>query len=352
MDEIVVNLHMHTRYSDGSGSHGDIARAALSCGLDAVIVTDHNAWMGGMDRYVEANGRRLLVLLGEEIHDRNRLPQKDHLIVIGAGQELASHGEDTSALLAAVRRSGGLAFVAHPIDPAAPAFREPDISWEDWSVSGLTGIELWNGFSELKALIPTRVHGIFYAFFPALIAHGPLPAAIDRWDRLLANGPSVAIGGSDAHALHMRSGPLRRTVFPYEYHFRSVNTHVLLEKPLTGNVEHDARAIYAGLAAGRCFIGYDLPRPTRGFRFSAYGADAQAVMGEQIAPRAGVALHAKVPDFAEIRLLKDGRPVQTVKYGQALTHRALEPGVYRIEAYRRYLGRRRAWILSNPIYVR
>ena len=75
-------------------------------------------------------------------------------------------------------------------------------------------------------------------------------------------------------------------------------------------------------------------------------------MGGQIAALAGVALHAKVPDFAEIRLIKDGHPVQTVKYGQALTHRALEPGVYRVEAYRRYLGRRRTWILGNPIYVR
>jgi len=30
------------------------------------------------------------------------------------------------------QRSGGLAFLAHPVDPPAPSFREPDISWEDW----------------------------------------------------------------------------------------------------------------------------------------------------------------------------------------------------------------------------
>ena len=39
MHEIVVNLHMHTRYSDGTGTHKDIAHAAIKCGLDAVIVT-------------------------------------------------------------------------------------------------------------------------------------------------------------------------------------------------------------------------------------------------------------------------------------------------------------------------
>jgi hypothetical protein len=352
MHEVVVNLHMHTRYSDGSGSHRDIAMAALKCGLDAVIVTDHNVWIGGMQRYVEEDAGKLLLLVGEEVHDRSRLPQKDHLLVLGARKELAACGEDAADLLAAARRSGGLAFVAHPVDPAAPAFHEPDISWEDWSVSGFSGIELWNGFSELKAFIPTRLHGLLYAFFPALLARGPLPAAIDRWDRLLAERPVVAIGGSDAHALNLRSGLLRRKVFPYEYHFRSINTHVLVEEPLTGDAELDACALYAALAAGRCFIGYDLPRPTRGFRFSAYGTDSQAVMGGQIAARAGVALHAKAPDFCEIRMLRDGLPVQWIRHGQALTYRAMEPGTYRVEAYRRYWGRRRAWIISNPIYVR
>jgi hypothetical protein len=352
MHEIAVNLHMHTRYSDGSGSHLDIARAALECGLDAVLITDHNVRVGGMDRYVKRNGSRVLVLIGEEIHDRRRSPQKNHLLVFGLREELAGHDDDTSALLAAVRRNGGLAFLAHPIDPAAPAFHEPDISWEDWRVSGFTGIELWNGFSELKAHLPTRLHGFFYAFFPALVAHGPAPSALELWDRLLAERAVVAIGGSDAHALRRHAGPIRRTVFPYSYHFRSVNTHVLLEEPLTGDAGADGQAIYAALAAGRCFIGNDLPKSTRGFRFTAYGADSEAILGGQIELSRGLALHAKVPDFAEIRLLKDGRTVQTVKYGQALTHRALEPGTYRVEAYLRYLGRRRTWILSNPIYLR
>ena len=74
-------------------------------------------------------------------------------------------------------------------------------------------------------------------------------------------------------------------------------------------------------------------------------------MGGHIRARTGVALHARVPDLSEIRLLQDGQLIQTVKHGQALTHRALLPGAYRIEAYRRHLGRRRAWIISNPIFV-
>ena len=352
MHEIVVNLHMHTRYSDGTVSHADIAEAAIRCGLDAVIITDHNIKIEGLERYARQNGRRVLMLLGEEIHDRGRLPQKNHLLVLGADQELAGYGEDVEALLAASKRAGGLSFLAHPVDPALPAFGEADISWENWSIRGFTGLELWNGLSELKALVRTRMHGIFYAFFPAFLARGPLPATLSRWDELLRHGPVVAIGGSDAHALHLRLGPLRRTVFRYDYHFRAVNTHVLMEEPLTGRVEKDAKSLYAALAAGQCFIGYDLPGPTRGFRFAAHGANAQATIGGQIAARGGVALHARAPDFCELRLVKDGQATKVIKHGQALTHLALERGTYRIEAYRRFLGRRRAWIFSNPIYLR
>ena len=54
---------------------------------------------------------------------------------------------------------------------------------------------------------------------------------------------------------------------------------------------------------------------------------------------------------AEIRLLKDGKVIQT-RRGEALTHITDEPGVFRVEVYRRYLGRLRGWIFSNPIFIR
>ena len=156
MQEIVVNLHMHTRYSDGSGSHRDIAAAALKCGLDAVIVTDHNVLVQGMEGYVTDGPRRVLMLIGEEVHDQDRDPQKNHLLVFGADQEVATFADDPASLIKIVRNSGGLSFIAHPTDPAAPAFGETDITWVDWSVSDFTGIELWNGLSELKTVIPTK----------------------------------------------------------------------------------------------------------------------------------------------------------------------------------------------------
>jgi hypothetical protein len=351
MHEIVLNVHMHTRYSDGAGSHGDVARAALRAGLDAVVVTDHNVRVEGFRGYFRQGGRRLLLIPGEEVHDRSRVPQKDHLLVLGADQELASLARDPSAVVKAARRAGGVSFLAHIHDPAAPAYGEPDISWENWSVSHFNGIELWNGFSELKSHLASHLHGVFYAYFPAFLAHAPAAAAIQKWEQLMREHQVVAIGGSDAHALPMRLGPLRRTVFEYGYHFSAINTHVLLPEALTGEAEEDESRILAALAAGHCFIGYDLPASTRGFRFTGQGPEAGGIMGDELRA-ARVTLQAYLPSYGDLHLLQNGRVIRRMPHTQALTFLALEPGVYRVEAYRRFLGRRRAWIVSNPIYVR
>ena len=352
MPEIVINLHMHTRYSDGTGSHADIAVAALRCGLDAVIVTDHNVLVQGAEGYVRDGKRRLLMLIGEELHDQDRLPQKNHLLVFGAGQEFAPLAADPGALIRAVRQAGGLSFIAHPDDPAARTFGETDITWADWSVADFTGIELWNGLSELKTRIPTRLQAVFYALLPALVAHAPMPATLKRWDDLLRHSRVVAVGGSDAHALHAHMGPFHAVIYPYDYHFRAINTHLLIPEALSGDALADRRIIYDALAAGHCFVAYDRPLSTRGFRFSASGREGSAIMGDEISSRGGVTLQATLPAFAEIRLIRDGKVIRRESSAPAVTHLALEPGVYRVEAWRRYLGRRRGWIFSNPIYVR
>jgi len=353
MHEIVVNLHMHTRYSDGSGTHKDIAQAAIQTGLDAVIVTDHNTLVHGMEGYYRFGPSRVLLLVGEEIHDQDRVPQKNHLLVFNANRDLASLADDPQTLINGVRDAGGICFIAHPKDPEAPAFNETDISWEDWTVQNYTGIELWNGLSELKTVVPTKLHGAFYAFFPKFIGHHPIPETVQRWDDLLASGrPVVAIGGSDAHALNLHMGPIHRIIFPYEFHFKTINTHVFVPEPLTGDVPTDKKMIYEALAAGRCFVAYDLPAPTRGFTFKAKGLERSVIMGEEISVKGGVTLQAHVPEPAEIRLLKDGKQIGVWKKNHACAYTATEPGVYRVEVHRNYLGKKRGWIYSNPIYVR
>jgi hypothetical protein len=352
MQELIVNLHMHTTYSDGSGTHRDIAEAALQSGLDAVIVTDHNILVQGLEGYHQNNDRRMLMLVGEEVHDPTRDPQKNHLMVFGANREMATHAPKPQHLIDQVHKAEGLSFIAHPYDLELKAFHEDDISWVSWDARSYTGIELWNGFSEFKSVVHSRLDAIFYAYFPQYLARGPLPEALKKWDELTMQGQKVvAVGGSDAHALKARMGPLRRTVFPYQFHFRAINTHLLVENGLTGDLAADKQMIYNAFRKGHAFIGYDLPHPTRGFRFTAQGRDTTVSCGDEIRLGSGLTMQIRLPAKAECRLLCNGSVVRTWTDREICAHTAAQPGVYRVECYVEFLGRKRGWIFSNPIYV-
>ena len=353
MNEITLNLHMHTRYSDGTGSHRDIANAAINAGVDAVIVTDHNVLVDGFEGYFTRNNQRALLLVGEEVHDQARDPQKNHLLVFNADEELAVFAHDSQLLLDKVKDAGGLSFIAHPFDPELPMFGEDDISWVDWDVHGFTGIELWNGFSELKNVVKNKLQAVFLAFAPQFMAHGPLISALEKWDELLLSGMKVvAVGGSDAHALHLSMGPIKRTVFPYEYHFNAVNTHLIVMKGITGDLASDKNEIYGAIQAGHAFIGYDLRNPTHGFRFSAQAESKDAIMGDDLVFSQGLTLQIRVPGKAEIRLLKDGKVIKQWDGQEFCTYLTNEDGIYRVECYINYLGKKRGWIFSSPIYAK
>lgn len=353
MPEITTNIHMHTIHSDGSGTHQDIADAAIKAGLDAVIVTDHNNLVSDEEGYYSTGDESVLLLVGEEIHDRKRDPQKNHLLVFGVARELAGHAQDTQKLINAVNKSKGLSFLAHPTDPAAPLFNQGDYSWVDWDVSGFTGIELWNGFSEFKTLLQSKIAAIWFAYLPQRIARGPLQETLDIWDDLTSRGLKiVAIGGSDAHALPGKLGPFRRTVFSYLFHFKAVNTHLILASDLSGEVHNDKNLIYAALRKGHGFVGYDLPSPTRGFRFKATGKKSEAIMGDEINLLDGITLQIALPKPAECILIRNGMIIKTWQNRQACSYSVNEAGVYRVEAYLAYKGLRRGWIFSNPIYIR
>jgi hypothetical protein len=350
--EYVGNLHVHTPYSDGVGSHDEVAAAAIEAGLDFVMTTDHNVWVGGMEGYRYQGNQRVLLFVGEEIHDQTRVPQKNHLLVYGADRELARLAPAPQRLLDAVSEAGGLSFLAHIVDPEAPLFHQDDLSWESWEVTGYTGIEIWNFMSEFKSLLKSWPAAIHFAYHPEEVGTGPFPEALRKWDALLASGQRVvAIGGADAHAFSFGLGPIRRVIFPYPFHFRSVNTHVLSDQPMTGGYDHDRQTVLLGLRRGRCFVGNDLPASTRGFRFSAQGKETAAEMGESISARHGVTLQIWLPRPADIRLIHNGKIVGQWQGQQTAVFTATGTGAYRAEAYLPFRGKARGWIFSNPIYV-
>jgi len=350
--ELVGNLHAHTVFSDGAGTHKDIALGALKAGLDFVVVTDHNVYVEGVDGYHYQGDRRVLLLAGEEIHDPNRKPQRNHLLTFEARRELATQAPSPQRLINAVTKAGGLSFIAHPEDPPAPLLDEESLAWATWEVDGFTGIEIWNFMSEYKAHLRSWPEAIYFAFRPDLVPTRPQADVLARWDRLLKAGQRpVAIGGADAHAWPVRKGLLRRVVFPYEYLFTSINTHVLTSNKATGDVENDRNLIFDGLREGRAFVANDRLSPSHGFRFTAQSGRGLHQMGDSLAAGFGVTLQVRLPVRAHVRLIRHGHVLRTWEASSHAVATVSEPGAYRVEASLWAHGRARGWIYSNPIFV-
>ncbi len=352
--ESLCNLHMHTPYSDGEWYHADIAAAAARAGLDMIAVTDHNVWVNGPSRYYKFDDRRVLVLVGEEIHDQTRQPQKNHLLAYGAECELARLAPEPQKLIDAVREAGGLTFLAHPHDGAVPLIGYEGIAWVNWEVSGFTGLEIWNYMSDWARLLTSKSTAIRYALEPELGLAGPSPETLAKWDELTSAGLRiVGIGSSDAHANEISQWGLTRVIFPYEFLFRQLNTHILTQQPLSGDYAADRALLLAALGEGNCFIGYDGAGPTRGFRFTANSDRGEASMGGLIGNQGGLTFQITPPGPCQIRLLRDGRPIGQWDTQAAVTQilPPRESGVFRVECHTLFKGRPRGWIYSNPIYV-
>ena len=150
--EIIGNFHMHTDHSDGTASHRGVAAIAAQTGLDVIIYTDHNVWVPGVEGWHThpETDKKVLRLMGEEVHDEERSPQANHYLCLGVDREMREYAARPQALIDAVSQHGGVGFIAHPKERAAPLFDEPELPWVDWDVSGFTGIELWNYMSEFK----------------------------------------------------------------------------------------------------------------------------------------------------------------------------------------------------------
>lgn len=352
MNEITCNLHIHSKYSDGTGSYSEILQAAAATGVDVIIMTDHNIRVEGVEGYYTVRGKKVLMLIGEEIHDQARDPQKNHMLVFGANQELAPLAADSQALIDKINQLGGSAYIAHPDEYALPMFHEDDISWMNWEVTGFTGFEIWNGMSEFKTVSQNLWQVVKNAFFPELVAHHPLNQSLQRWDHFLKEGRHISVvGGTDSHALHIKIGPFIKVIFPYKFHFSTINNHLLLPEPLTGDMEMDKKAVLDALKKGSLFVGYDLPAPTKGFSFRIDSDEGSAFPGDVTKMQRSAIAHIKLPHPSEVKLIHDGETIFSSDKQDTISYPVNQPGAYRVESYIHFLGERRGWIFSNPIYL-
>lgn len=359
------NMHIHTRYSDGEKLHADIAHDAIQAGLDFIIVTDHNVYVTGVEGYYANNAGRVLLLTGEEVHNVRRKPQASHFLAYGAGKELATYATDPQALIDQTLGAGGYGFLAHPFEDDLSIVDQSDLGWHDWDIEGFSGLEIWNYMSAFKTASARLIDGLhwknkltsFLALFRAVLhperyITGPDPRTLALWDDYLAKGMRIAaVGNSDAHGTPIRVGPFQREIFPYEFLFRAVNTHVLLPEPLSGEMERDRRLLLKAIGRGHSWVGYDMTGKTDAFRFTVQGTK-NGIMGDEFQFGMGATLQIRTPARCRIRVIRHGMVVAEVERESNLTYIPSEPGAYRVECLIPYEGHERGWIYSNPIYLR
>jgi hypothetical protein len=345
MHDLACVVHLHSTYSDGTGNVAQIARAGRRAGVDVVLLTDHDT-LEAKRRGEEGWYGDVLLLVGTEVSP----PRRNHYLAFGIEREIDHDGLDAAGICRAVREAGGFGVAAHPFSRGSERFRgrAPGMPFEDLDCEALDGVELWSFVNDTGEAVGSVADMLRFVATPARVLDHPPERNLRIWDELCRTRPVVGIGGLDAHQFGKRIGPFVPVrVMAYRRSFRFIRTHVLCEEAPSGELEHDRDQVYGALRTGRCYIAVDSVAAATGFRFEADGLP----MGAEAPAGTRRTLRAKTPAPARLRLLRDGAEVARAE-GSALAHEADEPGVYRVEAYRRSKGRERTWILSNPIYLR
>jgi hypothetical protein len=337
-------IHIHSDYSDGRASYAVIIAAARDTGLDYILMSDHDTLAPQQDGREGWFGRTLVVVGGEVS------PPHNHYLAFGV-EHLPDPRLQPQAVIDAVRGQGGIGFIAHPADRPNRLLRLPGYGWEDWSVEGFAGIELWNfisGWAGYSRNLPRLLRA---TLFPRRINPGPEASVLAAWDELGSKRRVVGIGGVDAHAFRFRLGRRPVSLLSHAVQFGTVRTNVLLEEKIAPDPAAAKRQLLAALQRGHCYVFDAYPGDARGFSFTGTVGRSECRMGDEAEWQAPAVLRVSLPAAGTI-VLKCGGNVCGQAAGRGAEFAAEGPGVYRVEVYCKRGKKLKPWIFSNPLYLR
>jgi predicted metal-dependent phosphoesterase TrpH len=109
----LADVHMHTTFSDGTGSVAEVLTFVEDhTSLDVIAITDHDTIEGALRArdLAAAHNYRFEIIVGEEISTR-----EGHLLALFL-QESIAPGQSIERSIELVHEQGGLAIVAHPFN--------------------------------------------------------------------------------------------------------------------------------------------------------------------------------------------------------------------------------------------
>lgn len=345
--------HVHSTYSDGTGTFDEIADAAARAGLQFVIITDH----GDGTRRPEAPRYRSGVLVIDAVEVSTN---DGHLTALSLRQTPYRLAGDAREVIEDVHRLGGFAIAAHPGSP------KPALRWTAWDTA-FDGLEWLNADSEWRDEMWGSLGRVLltYGMRPAetLATLVDRPAAVmQQWDARTRTRHTIGIAGADAHArlgLRSASEPYQDRVLArvpsYEASFRAFANHVVLNAPLNGDPVRDAHEVLDGVRRGRVATSIDGLARMGGLEMMAVGGGRVARIGEYIDSAAGVEIKVRIgaPAGTTLELVRDGTPMYEVTASELSLVVGADPASYRVEAHLPGSSAARGvpWLVTNPIYV-
>jgi len=333
-------VHVHTTDSDGTKTHEEVAALAGEAGLDFVLFSDHMTLQSYKEGKEGFYGD-VLALIGYEHNDHEDC---NHYLIFDY-PEVFPASMKAPEYVRAAGKAGALGIIAHPDEIRGRDARFRSYPWTDWSVTDFDGLEIWNQMSEWMEHLK-YYNQIFMLFSPRKWLRSPTDRILKKWDELNLRRKVVGVASVDAHGFLYRAGPLRLTIFPYKVQFKSLRSHLVLEEPLSRDLDRARRQVYEAIRDCRVFVSNYRWGRAEEFRFAIESESGSAGVGGEIGLDETTKAVVSIPLTGRIRLIGNGRLITEYK-GKSFECMIGKPGVYRVEVYRGKKG----WIFSNHIRV-
>lgn len=332
-------IHIHTKFSDGTGDVDSISKAAKKAGLDWIIITDHNYY----DRE-EGIFNGVYVIKGEEISPEG----KNHYLAIDINEQIEP-SEDAHENVEKVRELSGFGFAAHPDEGVNGRKNKwTPIVWEDRNIIP-DGVEIWNWFSNWGDNLNDRnIFSLAYSFFfKNKIITNPSGNTIKWWDELNQRTEKIvpAIGGVDAHALKVYKYIIPLTIFPYKTCFKTITNVLRLQEPLSDDFNIAKKQILSAVKTGQNMI---INRNRCKFipEVSVSNTEKTAFCGQSVKLDNNTKIIIGKNKYLDAKIIRDGKIIEIIN-SQKAEYPVTEKGKYRVEFYHK----EKAIGYTNPIIV-
>jgi hypothetical protein len=410
---IYYDGHMHTLFSDGSGTVGEIVETAKSRGLDAVIITDHcksltlGEWNSLVALTAAESDPTFLALPGFEVTGSDGMFNRDHINALGVDDPFV--GDDESELCPEeiwesppnplgtgavypehlakwvdyIHSKGGIAVHNHPSgtttltygvnnlevynqshvdDVTSYALMLGYLPQEAWEFGMLlNNLAIYGEVDELNMLMPNPFLG-----YPGLPQDPYLPmrdilyyatygfSGVGQW----LGAPQAPLTSWDELLMAYVNGTVDTPIFGLAnsdaHNTGSPDSNVGIAKNGAYVKKLSAKELYKAIKAGRTFAttGPSLALDVNGELMgdTAYILDGSASINLSVNSESPTAILVK------INIIKNGEVLQTISplsstYEDTLADEVTEDGYYRVEVTGVDIATGYSFAWSNPVFV-